>query len=101
MNQDSPFDKYWIGFLVGLILPALFAYAYLVRFGLWDPMFNSITANYIGPQLYNTLGKVFLVSVFPNLGFVFVLYKMDWWKTAKGLMVAAMPYFVASIFLMA
>ena len=55
MNQDSPFDKYWIGILVGLLLPALFAYAYLVRFGLWEPMFNSIVANYIGPQLYNTL----------------------------------------------
>ena len=100
MNQDSPFDKYWIGLLVGLLLPALFAYAYLVRFGLWEPMFNSIVANYIGPQLYNTLGKVLLVSVFPNLGFVFAVYKMDWWKTAKGLMVAAMPYFIASIFLL-
>ena len=100
MNQDSPFDKYWLGFLFGLILPALFAYAYLVRFGLWEPMFNSIVANYIGPQLYTTLGKVLLGSVFPNLGFVFVFYKMEWWKAAKGLMVAAMPYFIASIFLL-
>lgn len=101
MNQDSPFDKYWIGVIAGLAMPALFAYAYLVRFGLWEPMFNSIAANYIGPQLYNTLGKVLLLSVFPNLGFVFVLYRMEWWKTAKGLMIAAMLYFATSVFLMA
>lgn len=100
MSENSVFDKYWIGLLAGFILPALFGFVYLQRMGLWNSFFNSLTMHYMGQQMYALLGKVFIVAVFPNLALVFVTYKTEWWKTAKGLLLATMPYFIASIFLL-
>lgn len=100
-GEDSVFDRYWIGIVVGLLLPALFGWVYLWRFGLLESLGNSLAMDYMGPQLYAMLGRVLLVAVFPNLALVFVTYKLEWWKTAKGLVVGAMPYFIGSIFLVA
>ncbi len=100
MNENSVFNRYWIGIVVGLLLPTAFGLLYLYRMGLWNSFFNSLTMHYIGDQMYALLGRVLLVAVFPNLALVFVTYKTEWWKTAKGLLIATMPYFIASIFLL-
>lgn len=100
MNDSSVFNRYWIGIVVGLLLPTAFGLLYLYRMGLWNSFFNSLTMHYMGDQMYALLGRVLLVAVFPNLALVFVTYKTEWWKTAKGLLVATMPYFIASIFLL-
>ena len=32
------FDKYWIGIVLGLLLPAVFGYLYLDSMGLWQAL---------------------------------------------------------------
>ena len=53
-------------------------------------------------QLYPgvILGKLFMLSIMPDLIFVFVFYKSDSFKIASGMMLGAIPYLVASIFMM-
>jgi len=41
-----------------------------------------------------------LLSIMPDLLFVFVFYKTDSFKIATGMMVGGMPYLVASIFML-
>jgi len=36
----------------------------------------------------------------PNLVFVFVFYKTEGFKLASGILMGAMPYFIASIFML-
>ena len=43
------------------------------------------------------LGKICQVGIFPNLAFVFVFYTLEWWKLAKGVLLAAVPYLIASV----
>ena len=86
-------DKYWIGIVIGLIMPALMAYAYIDRFNLW----SSIAV--FGMALNQTWSKLLMVSVFPNLAFVFVFYTLEAWKFSKGLIIGALPYILAAMFI--
>ena len=47
------------------------------------------------------LGWIVQVGIFPNLALLFVFYTMELWKLAKGILIAALPYLIASIILMA
>jgi len=87
------FDKYWIGILIGLALPAIFGWAYIDHFNLWSSM------RMFGMALSQTWSRLLFVSVFPDLAFVFVFYAADAWKISKGLVVGAMPYIIASAWL--
>lgn len=86
------FDKYWIGIALGLIMPALFCYAYLETYHLWGVL------SAFGQGSHSILQKLFLLSVFPNVAFIFVFYELDLWRIAKGLLVGAMPYLIASCY---
>lgn len=91
------YNHFLYGFFPGLMLPIAFMWLYLDRFYPNDlPFFEIIK------QLYPSilLGKIFLLSVMPNLGFVFVFYKTDSFKIATGLLMGAMPYFIASILML-
>ena len=85
------FDKYWIGIVLGLIMPALFIVIYVDHFNLW------YTFQTFGWQLSTTFSKLLQVSVFPNLSLVFVFYTTDTWKLSKGVLIGAMPYIIAAI----
>ena len=85
------FDKYWIGIVLGLIMPALFIVVYVDHFHLW------YTFQTFGWQLSQTFSKLLQVSVFPNLALVFVFYTTDTWKLSKGVLIGAMPYIIAAI----
>ena len=85
------FDKYWIGIVLGLIMPALFIVVYVDHFNLW------YTFQTFGWQLSQTFSKLLQVSVFPNLALVFVFYTTDTWKLSKGVLIGAMPYIIAAI----
>ncbi len=91
------FDRFLYGFIPGIILPVLFMWAYLVRFYPGDFTFWEIIK-----QIYPSalLGKLLLLSVMPNLAFVFVFYKSDSFKIATGVLLSAMPYFVGSILML-
>ncbi len=82
-------DKYWIGILIGVLLPALFAAAYIERMGLWNALLEY--------KMYSILNKLLLVSVFPNMALLFLLYKADTWKLAKGVIIGAVPYLTMAL----
>lgn len=85
------FDRYWIGIILGLILPAAFALAYIEVMNLWYPLRT------FGFQASSVLNKLLLVSVFPDLALIFVFYTTDTWRLAKGILVGAMPYILATL----
>ena len=85
------FDKYWIGIVLGLLMPALFILVYVDQFNLW------YTFQTFGWQLNTTYSKLLQVSVFPNLALVFVFYTTDTWRLSKGVLIGAMPYILAAI----
>lgn len=47
------------------------------------------------------LSKILQVGIFPNLALLFVFYTLEMWRLAKGVLLAALPYLIASIALMA
>ncbi len=81
--------------LLGLALPALVGFVYIDRFNLWYT-FESFDMSLVGP----ILGKIMQVGIFPNLALLFVFYTMEVWKLAKGVLIGALPYLIASIALM-
>jgi len=88
-------DKFWIGLLLGLLLPALFCLAYAHTIGLqhlWqEDMFE---------MLRPVLGRMLLLSTFANMAVMFLLYELNVWRLAKGVMVAIIPYMAAAIILL-
>lgn len=85
------FDRYWIGILAGLILPAAFALIYIDVMNLWYPL---QTFQF---QAGSVLSKLLLVSVFPDLALIFVFYTTDTWRLSKGVLIGALPYILASL----
>ena len=85
------FDKYWIGIVLGLLMPAAFMFVYIDHFNLW------YSFQTFGWGLSQTFSKLLQVSVFPNLALVFVFYTTDTWKLSKGVLIGAMPYIIAAI----
>ncbi len=86
------FDKYWIGIIAGLILPAAFLLVYISTYNLW----YSLQTFQFG--LGSVLNKLLQVSVFPDLALVFVFYTTDSFRLAKGLIIGAMPYILAAVY---
>lgn len=71
-------------------------YIYIERFNLWYT-FEAFNMDLMG----GILGRIVQVGIFPNLALLFVFYTMELWKLAKGILIAALPYLIASIILMA
>ena len=85
------FDRYWIGILVGFLIPAAFELRYIEVINLWYPLQT------LQFQAGGVLSKLLLVSVFPDLALIFVFYTTDTWRLAKGVLCGAMPYILASL----
>ena len=85
------FDRYWIGILVGLVLPAAFALTYIEVMNLWYPLQT------LQFEAGGVLSKLLLVSVFPDLALIFVFYTTDTWRLSKGVLIGAMPYILAAL----
>jgi hypothetical protein len=85
------FDRYWIGILIGLLLPATFGLVYIDVMNLWYPLQT------LQFQAGGVLSKLLFVSVFPDLALIFVFYTTDTWRLAKGVLCGAMPYVLASL----
>jgi len=91
------YNRFLYGFIPGLIFPVLFMWVYLNRFYPGDLSFFE-TLKQLYPGMI--LGKLLLLSTMPNLVFVFVFYKTEGFKLASGILMGAMPYFIASIFML-
>ena len=76
------FDRYWIGILVGLLLPATFGLTYIEVMNLWYPLQT------LQFEAGGVLSKLLFVSVFP-----------DTWRLSKGVLIGAMPYILAALFI--
>ncbi|MBR1808731.1 MAG: hypothetical protein IJ776_05045 [Paludibacteraceae bacterium] len=86
------FDKYWIGILVGLLMPALFGYLYIDRMNLW------YTLQTFGlKSMAGLIGKLTVVSIFPDAALFFLFYTTDTWRLAKGVLIGALPYMLAAL----
>lgn len=85
------FDRYWIGILIGIILPAAFGLTYIDVMNLWYPLQT------LQFQVGGIMNKLLMVSVFPDLALIFVFYTTDTWRLAKGVLIGALPYILASI----
>jgi hypothetical protein len=91
------FNRIWFGLIAGLILPVLFMWIYLAHFYPLDLPFFEILK-----QLFPSvmLGKILLLSIFPDLIGVFVFYKQDNFKLGIGMMLGALPFLAAAMFLL-
>lgn len=76
---------------MGLILPAVVCFVYIDIMNLWYPL-QTLQFHAGG-----ILSKLLMVSVFPDLALIFVFYTTDTWRLAKGVLVGAMPYILASM----
>ncbi len=86
------FDKYWIGIVIGLLLPAVFGYLYIDRMNLWYSI-----STFGVKSLAGMLGKLTVVAVFPDAAFLFVFYTLGMWRLAKGVIVGMIPYVLAAL----
>lgn len=84
-------DRYWIGIVVGLLLPAAFGLLYIDVMNLWYPL------KMLHFEAGSVLSKLLLVSVFPDLALIFVFYTTESWKLSKGILIGMFPYLIASI----
>jgi hypothetical protein len=78
-----------------LLLPTLVGCAYIERFNLWYT-FKAFDWDLMRP----ILGQICQVGIFPNLAIIFVFYTLETWRLAKGALIGALPYIVASFGLM-
>lgn len=85
-------DKAWIGMLIGLMVPLLFGLVYLDRMNLWQLM-----RHFSMDMLGIVPAKIIMLSIFPNLAFVFVFYTLEMWRFSRGLLAASMCYLVLAI----
>ena len=77
------------------MLPAIVGYVYIERFNLWYT-FEAFDMDLMG----NIIGKILQIGIFPNLALIFVFYTMEVWRLAKGVLIGALPYLLASIVFM-
>ena len=77
------------------MLPAIVGYTYIERFNLWYT-FETFDIDLMG----YILGKIMQIGIFPNLALLFIFYTLEVWKLAKGVLIGALPYLIASIFFM-
>ena len=94
MNAQK-WDSLWLGLLIGLLLPALFCLAYAHTIGLWH-----LWQEGMYDMLKPVIGRMLLLGTFANMGVMFVLYELNVWKLAKGVMLAIIPYMAAGIILL-
>ena len=85
------FDRYWIGILVGLLLPAVFMVIYVDVMNLW------FVLDIFRLRASTVLSKLLMVSVFPDMALIFLFYTTDTWRLSKGVVIGMMPYVLASL----
>jgi len=90
-------NNFWYGFVPGIFLPPIFIWLYLNQFSPFGTgYFDTIKLLY--PSAI--LGKMLLLSAFPNLGLMFVFYKTDTFKLSAGILSGGMPYLISSFFML-
>ncbi|MBP5658589.1 MAG: hypothetical protein J6W89_01070 [Paludibacteraceae bacterium] len=94
MNRSN-WDSFWLGVVLGLLLPALFCIAYWHTVGL-----QHLWQEGMYEMLKPVIGRMLLLSTFANMAVMFLLYELNVWRLAKGVLVAILPYMAAAIILL-
>lgn len=81
-------DKFIIGFIPGLIVPVLGGYIFYLIF------FRYMDFNYFVNHIINSQKWVSVLSLgaILNLGLFFLFYRMEWDRSAKGVLAATFLY---------
>lgn len=88
-------DKFWLGVVIGLILPALFCLVYAHTIGL-EHFLKEGMFDILKPLI----GRMLLLGTFANMAIMFILYQMNVWRLAQGVFIAIIPYMAAGIILL-
>lgn len=90
-------NRFIYGFVPGLVFPLLFVVLYLKRFYPLDIPIREILV-----QLFPSviLGKLLLLSIVPNLLFVFIFYKQDTFRLGIGMMIGGMVYLALAMYML-
>jgi hypothetical protein len=92
-----PYDKFVYGIIPGVLVPVLL---FIFLCHKHYPYMSSllVTVN----MMYNNgmLGNHLLMSVMPSMFFVFILYKMEAFRFASGVILGAMPFLISAVFMM-
>ena len=92
-GTDGPWDKFWIGFLVNILLPfVVFAFTWEWMSGydydrIFHLMFEPVIKNYL------------ILLMMPDLIVFFAGYKLDIFRFCGGAMLGFTPYMLLLIYL--
>ncbi|MBR4521399.1 MAG: hypothetical protein IKO63_08290 [Paludibacteraceae bacterium] len=91
----TKWDSFWLGLAIGILLPALFCLAYAHTIGL-----QHLWQEGMYDMLKPVIGRMLLLGTFANMAVMFLLYELNVWKLAKGVLVGIIPYMAAAIILL-
>lgn len=91
------FNKFWLGFVVGIMLPAVFIVIYLKVVYPDSDGLIAILSRLFPSEVF---GKLLILSIFPNLLLCFTFYKTDSFNIAIGSITGSIPYLIASFFML-
>lgn len=88
------FDKYWIGILLGLIIPILFGLLYVHRMNLY-PILRTLGWGALG-----TLPtRLVTLAAFPDMALLFLFYTTESWRLCRGLLFSTFLYLFLAVIL--
>lgn len=91
------YDKFLLGFIPGLIIPALVIWVYISQTYESERGIVEIIKFLFPSPL---MGKMLMLSIMPNLAAVFLFYRQDTFKIAAGLLGGAIFYLIPCFFML-
>ena len=91
--KTSRFDKFMMGFVGGVIIPLIILIVIILVKKTEDNFFGYLVLI----QQYGILAKLYSLSLIPNLLLFFVFMRLNWIRSARGV-IGAM--FIAAIFIL-
>ncbi len=93
----KPYDKFGYGIIPGILVPFILFY-YLTKKHF--PYVDSFTATVWRMYDNGMLGNLLLMSIIPSMFVVFILYKIEAFRFASGIILGAMPFLISAVFMM-
>lgn len=89
-------DSFLLGLIMSLLLPpALLVLFFKIRYTTTEPFYYAIwklaEKGFLAADMFSCL--------LPSLVLFFILYKIEWWKASRGLIIGTVPYFILLFYL--
>lgn len=95
MSKLSRWDKFWIGFLPGLLFPPLFMMVYVKLNQGVDVSFYDYLMEMIHARIFSALVAV---SAIVNLIFFLFYMQKEYWRSGRGVLFATMVYGIVMVY---